>query len=157
MFIPDPGYWFFNHPKSRDQKGTRSRIRIRNTGYDYKTESMRTLPAVGDRRVEPEEQPDDEQGGEDDAGQETGNPGRKQTWRTNVCSFTDRKPEIQAGNRPVAQTFAHLTGNVYTVLLIRIVVNADSNLDLAFLDKCGSRVLMTKIVKKISAEKLLFL
>ncbi len=77
MFIPDID--FFTHPESRDQTGTRSRIRIRNTGYDYNSESMRTLPAVGDRRVEPEEQPHDEQRGEYDPGQETGNPGRKQT------------------------------------------------------------------------------
>ncbi len=36
LFIPDPdpgsGSWFFNHPGSRGQKGTGSRIRIRNTG-----------------------------------------------------------------------------------------------------------------------------
>jgi hypothetical protein len=45
---------------------------------------MQTLPAVGDRRVEPEEQPDDEQRGEDNPGQETGNPGRKQTCHTTL-------------------------------------------------------------------------
>jgi hypothetical protein len=31
----------------------------RTIRYDYNTESLRTLPAVGDWRVEPEEQPDD--------------------------------------------------------------------------------------------------
>jgi hypothetical protein len=112
-------------PDPHSQIRMRIRVDPHPDPQHYNTESLRTLPAVGDRRVEPEEQPDDEQRGEDDPGQETGNPGRKQTCRTNICSFTDMKPEIQAGNRPVAHTFAHLTGNVYTALWIRIGFNGD--------------------------------
>jgi hypothetical protein len=33
LFIPDSGSWFFTHPRSRGDKGTGSRIRIRNIAY----------------------------------------------------------------------------------------------------------------------------
>jgi hypothetical protein len=35
LFIPDPdpGFGYLTHPGSRGQKGTGSRIRIRNTGF----------------------------------------------------------------------------------------------------------------------------
>ena len=39
---------------------------------------MLELPAVGDGWVEPEHEPDDEEGGENDTGQEPGYPGGEQ-------------------------------------------------------------------------------
>ncbi len=36
------------------------------------------VPAVGNRRVHPEEEPDEEEGGDDHTGQEPGDPGREQ-------------------------------------------------------------------------------
>jgi hypothetical protein len=97
---------------------------------------MRTLPAVGDWRVEPEEQPDDEQRGEDDPGQETGNPGRKQTCHTNLC---------------------HVTGNVYTVLWICIGFNADPNSDPLFQVNADPRVIFQLKKARIFVIKTLYL
>ncbi len=41
MFILDPGSWIFTHPGSRGQKGTGSRIRIRNTSIKSKKKRSR--------------------------------------------------------------------------------------------------------------------
>jgi hypothetical protein len=40
LFIPDPDPDFFTHPASRGQKGTGSRIRIRNTAKQKKKSSI---------------------------------------------------------------------------------------------------------------------
>ncbi len=48
---PGSGSWFFTHPGSRDQKGTGSRIRIRNTGLPCPIGFLKVIFMRGRRQI----------------------------------------------------------------------------------------------------------